>query len=255
MPEENKAAQTNETVVEPAKAETEVVVKAADLEKEVEKTKTEQTEEKNREQARRRREEEREKALEKRELDTAIRITGGINPYTNEEIEDKEDLEEFYLMKKIEKDGGDPVADYAKALKAQRKAEKETKEKLSKDVMTKEQAAEDMAKLRAAHPEVTLELLMADQDFLDYAEGKVGIKPLTTIYEGYLKLTGKVKKVETEEKIIKPSVGSLSNPAKEEPEFYTKTQLDKFTSEELRQMSDKEFKKVEKSREHWIKKK
>lgn len=249
MPEEVKAAQTTETVIEPAKVETEVVVKDADLEK-----KAEQTEEENREQARKRRDEERQTALDKRELDTAIRITGGINPYTNEKMEDKEDLEEFYLMKKIEKDGGDPVADYAKALKAQRKAEKETKEKLSKDVMTKEQAAEDMAKLRVAHPEITLEKLMADQDFLDYAEGKVGIKPLTTIYEGYLKLTGKTK-AEVKEEIIKPSVGSLSNPAKEEPEFYTKAQLDKFTSEELRKMSDKEFKKVEKSREHWIKKK
>ena len=254
MPVEKEAAETNETVVEPAKVETEVVVKDADLEKTVEKTKAEQTEEENREQARRRREDERDKALEKRELDTVIRITGGINPYTNGKIEDRDDLEEFYLMKKIEKDGGDPVADYAKALKAQRKAEKETKEKLTKDVMTKEQAAEDWAKLRTAHPEITLTSLMADQDFLDYAEGKIGVKPLTEIYEGYLKLTGK-KKAEDKEVIVKPSPGSLGNPAKEEPEFYTKAQLDKFTSEELRKMSDKEFKKVEKSREHWIKKK
>lgn len=251
MPEEVKAAQTTETVVVEAKETPEVVVKDADLEKK----KAEQTEEENREQARKRRDEERQTALDKRELETAIRITGGVNPYTNEKMEDKEDLEEFYLMKKIEKDGGDPVADYAKALKAQRKAEKETKEKASKDVMTKEQAAEDMAKLRVAHPDVTLEKLMADQDFLDYAEGKVGIKPLTTIYEGYLKLTGKTKTEKEEEKVVKPSVGSLSNPTNEQPEFYTKAQLDKFTSQELRRMSEKEFQKVEKSREHWLKKK
>ena len=87
--------------------------------------KPKQSPEENAEQARIRRERERQMDLEKRELETVIRITGGVNPYTQEKIEDKTDLDEFYLMKEIEKDGGDPITDYARYQKQKRKEEKE----------------------------------------------------------------------------------------------------------------------------------
>jgi len=258
MPEEVKTAEIivkeeTKAIVEPI----EEVGKVAEPDKveEVEpKEKPKQTPDENAEFARRRRDEERQEALDKRELETAIRITGGINPFTNEKIEDKNDLDEFYLMKQIEKDGGDPLADYAKYLKQKRKEEKE---KPKQTGMTEEQAREDWQAFTTAHPEIKLDSLMADKKFLDYADGKIGNKPLAQIYKNYQEFIQPVAKVEKKEEtkppLVKPSPGSLSSNVKTEEEFYTREQLNAFTPQELRKMSDKDWNRVAKSKEYWAK--
>ena len=72
-----------------------------------------QTKEQNSENARRRREAERQAELKKVEAETRekaiIEVLNGKNPFTNEPMKDHADVEEYLLMKEIEKNGGDPV--------------------------------------------------------------------------------------------------------------------------------------------------
>ena len=216
-----------------------------------------QSDEVNREQARRRRDEERQKALEQRELETAIRITGGVNPYTNEKIEDRADLDEFYLMKEIDKNGGDPLADFAKYQKQKRK---EGKDLAIKQEMSEEQVRKDWQDFTVAHPDVSIKDLMADETFLDYADGKIGNKPLAKIYDGYKKLTAKPEaKPETkpETVVIKESPGSLKTTPPATADVYSKDNFDKLISnpQALRSLSEEQFKKLLKSQEYYAKQK
>lgn len=72
-------------------------------------------------------------AKRKAYLDGLKEGVGNVNPWTNEPIEDETDVEIFREMKEIEKQGLDPIEDYAKfhakRLKKQAKAENEAKQK------------------------------------------------------------------------------------------------------------------------------
>jgi hypothetical protein len=244
MPDIEKTA----PIIEPEKVAKTVEEVEAEKLAELGKGKPTQTEEENREQARRRRQDDEKKALEKRELDTAIKLTGGKNPFTQEKIVDQADLDELYLMKEIEASGGDPVADYAKTLK---KKQKEESKVVNEKTMTEEQAKSDWQSFQTAYPAITLKSLQDDADFLDYAEGKIGNKPLSKIYEGYLRIKGKT---EPKKETVKPSPGPLGGEVAPNTEFYTMEQIDKFTAAQLHAMSAKEFEKVQKSKVHWAKK-
>ena len=72
-------------------------------------------------------------AKKKAYLDGLKEAVGNVNPWTNEPIEDETDVEIFREMKEMEKQGLDPIEDYAKfhakKLKEQAKAENEAKQK------------------------------------------------------------------------------------------------------------------------------
>ena len=78
----------------------------------------------NRENARRRREGEQRRAQElQRERQEAreaaiLEILDGQNPYTGEPMKDSRDIEEYLIMKEIDRQGGDPERDFAKFQKA-----------------------------------------------------------------------------------------------------------------------------------------
>ena len=78
-----------------------------------------QTKEQNAENARRRREAERQQELKKAREETIIETLDGRNPYTGEEMKDSEDVAEYLTMKRIEKEGGDPLSDFSKYAKKQ----------------------------------------------------------------------------------------------------------------------------------------
>ena len=219
-----------------------------------EEVKKPQSKEENAEFARRRRDEERQKALEQRELETAIKITGGENPYTHEKIEDRADLDEFYLMKEIEKNGGDPIADFAKHQKQRRKEEQD---KNQKKTMSEDQARDDWQKFALAHPDISVETLSADEDFLDYADGKIGNKPLAQIYDDYAKrfLTKKETKKEEPPKTIKQTPGSLSSTVAPSSEIYSKSEYEALVNNPtaMKRLSDVDFNKVKKSADYWAK--
>ena len=92
-----------------------------------------QTNAQNSEYARKRREAERkaelERAREEARNNALIEFTNGVNPYTQEEIKDKIDIEKYLAMKEIEKSGGDPIAEYHKIQSKKQKEEIESKKK------------------------------------------------------------------------------------------------------------------------------
>ena len=155
-------------------------------------TKKTQTSEQNAEYARRRREKETKARLERVEeetrMKTLIEMNDGINPYTQETMTDKVDVQKYLAMREIEKNGGDPIADYHKV---QSKKQKEEIESQKKKEDEREWYANDRRNFLEKHPEVNdaaLSELLSNEQFLLYGEGKFGTKPLAEIYDGFRKV-------------------------------------------------------------------
>lgn len=105
---------------------------------------------------------------------------GKINPYTNSEINDEVDIKVYEAMYDLDKQGKDPVADYANYI-ADKERELE-KERLKQEEL-QENARKDIAEFSEKYPKVDLEELLKDENFSDYIEGKN--KPLVELYEKF----------------------------------------------------------------------
>ena len=212
-----------------------------------------QTKEQNSQNARRRREAERQAEL-KRAADEArekaiIETLGGKNPYTNEDMKDSADVKEYLTMREIEKNGGDPLSDFAKYHKKQ---ERERAEQEQKQKDKENWYINDRADFIAKYPEVNIDELISDEDFVEYADGKAGEIPLAKIYEGYAKFTAKyekkAKQIATQRVANqKASPGSLSSTNPSDSGFYTKEQVEKMSTEEIK----KDYDKVRASMARW----
>lgn len=214
-----------------------------------------QTKEQNSEFARKRREAERQKELKDVRDKTIIETLGGKNPYTDEPMTDSLDVEEYLTMKEIEKNGGDPVADFAKHQKENRRR---TSEQEKTEAETREWYRKDGEAFAKKYPDVSLEMLASDAMFQDYAEGKVGKRPLTEIWEGYQKLVGNKGADEGKEKnarqmaaqVIanrKASVGSVANANGGNSDFISREDAAKMSVQEC----EKNYDKIIKSMPHW----
>lgn len=207
-----------------------------------------QSRERNAEEARKRREAEKQAAVNKARLDAILEATDGINPYTNEPMKDADDVEEYLNMRKIEKEGRDPIADYASWTKQQAKARKAEQEA---QAAQEAKARDDIEAFRKAHPDVDTNALFKDEAFTDYAEGKLGNKSLSQIYDGYQRLIGKTREAE-QEKAAQALANSWATPgsakATTTPEvtFFTREQVDKMSSEERHKNYDIIIKSMDK---------
>lgn len=212
-----------------------------------------QTKEQNSQNARRRREAERQaelkRATEEAREKAIIETLDGKNPYTGEDMTDSADIKEYLTMREIEKNGGDPLSDFAKYHKKQEK-ERAEQEKAQKDKDA--WIANDRADFIAKYPEVNIDELINDEDFIEYSDGKVGEIPLARIYEGYAKFTAKyekkAKQIATQRVANKKaSPGSLSSTNPSDSGFYTKEQVEKMSTEEIK----KDYDKVRASMAKW----
>ena len=178
-------------------------------------------------EARRRAEKEAEiKIKEAYEKGKAEAYIGKINPYTNEEIKDLQDVEVYETMYEIEQSGKDPIQDFSRAIADKRridyqreKKEKEIQEKVKKDV-------EEFSK---KYPDININQLLADENFNDYMDGKT--KPLVDIYESYerLKSTFRNDAIETAKNTIsnsKSSPGSLNGGTEFKYDYATMSSAD-----------------------------
>lgn len=258
MPEELKTAETNEGEVIPSEggnADTDQT-KATEKENEVEFTDTTEgeaegqppkkeekplTKEQNSENARRRREAERQKEIQAAREQAIIETLGGKNPYTNEEMKDSADVQEYLTMKEIESQGGDPLADFSKFQKAR---EKERIAKEEGEAKQQEWFRKDREDFVAKHPEVDINALIQNKQFQSFASGKVGTLPLSEIYEGF---AGLVAEYEKKSKLIakqilansKATPGALSSPNGNGEGLFTKEQVQAMTQEEVHKNYDK----------------
>lgn len=263
--EELKSAQTNGEAqpvgndAEPAKSVNTVegeanTVEAEKAEKDIsEKTRSE-AQRINSENARRRREEERRNELKKARLD-AIREVVQKNEFTGEAIEDEDDVEEYLMMKKIDEEGGDPLYDFAKYQKKFRKeksekAEKEQKEIKEADEVTKSaiNAENDVSDFISKHPDVSINDLFNDTSFSAFADGKLGRRSLSEIYDGFVNFRKETEKQATKIATERAAVGSLAGSGSSaDPNFFTKEQVMKMSPAEIH----KNYEKIRKSQEKW----
>lgn len=203
----------------------------------------------NREYARKRRESENARKIEEARVNAVIETLGGVNPYTNDKMTDATDVEEYLLMKRIEKEGGDPLTDYARYRKAADKdGAKSARDRADKD----EWYANDRDAFTKAHPNVNLSEILADEGFQAYADGKVGRVPLATIYEGYQKIVGRVdgKAKDLAAQAIankQASPGSTAATGAAESDFFTQEQVRKMSKKEIHENYDK----IRKSMSKW----
>lgn len=206
-------------------------------------------EQNNSENARRRREAERQKELKAAREQAIIETLGGKNPYTNEEMTDSADVEEYLAMKEIEKQGGDPLADFSKFQK------RKEKEKLAEETKKKESDEwyrKDYEAFVEKHPEADINALLADPQFQLFASGKVGTLPLAEIYEGYTELIAEFdKRSKQKAKQIlanrKASPGALSSPNANNEGLFSVEQVRAMTPEEVK----KNFDKIRASMRKW----
>lgn len=137
----------------------------------------------------------REKAIREKAYNEGRLNASKVNTFTNQPIEDEYDLKVFDLQKEIEKEGGDPIADLPKKLaELDRKQAKEAKESETAKQEQDEIITNDIKAFRAKYPDVNLKELLADPDFKDYSDGRLGIKggqSLATIYENFNKFKAK----------------------------------------------------------------
>lgn len=208
-----------------------------------------QSKEQNAENARRRREAERQKEMRDLREKTIIETLNGKNPYTDEPMKDSLDVEEYLTMREIEKNGGDPVNDYPKYRKQK---ERDAAAKQEQQEKSEEWYRKDTDAFKTEYPGVDIDSLIADEDFRDYAEGKVGQKPLAEIYKGFLKFAGKYEDKAKERAAQylanrQASPGALKDTKQAESDFFTADQVRAMTPAEVH----KNYEKIRKSMQKW----
>ena len=225
------------------------------------KQKPKQDSVKNAEFARQRREREKAEEKAKQELEFYKREIG-VNPWTEQPIEDADDIEEYRLMKQIEKEGGDPLNDYAKRLKLQRKEKKEQKENKASNAsfseLTEEQKQarvnEEITEFSSQYPDVNVSELFENESFMDFAGEYLGKVSLSVAYGMYQKSASfkqaqndAITKKATQLANSQASVGALSSAGKAEDGYFTKEQVEKMTQAEV----DKNLDKIRESMKKW----
>ncbi|MBR2377451.1 MAG: hypothetical protein IKA85_06780 [Clostridia bacterium] len=211
--------------------------------------KVKQSKEKNREFADKRRAEK--NAKEESEL-KFLKEYVGKNPYTNEPIETLRDVKVFKTMKQIDKNGGDPVGDYHKY------AGLEEQKAIDSEKARTEQIEKEVKEFRESYPDINLNELSKEQDFVKFSNKLIGRVSLKDIYEAYSSLRSGLKesaeetaKTEIARKLAKDntSAGNLSAVGDVGAPKYTLEQIGKMSQSEI----DKNWKDVEASYNYWQK--
>ncbi len=213
----------------------------------------EQTKEQNSQNARIRREAERKAEIAKAKAEARnqaiIEALDGINPYTNEEMTDSADVEEYLAMKEIKKNGGDPVQDYAKH---QKQKQREQAKQAQKQKESNDWYANNQKEFAKKYPNVDVNKLIEDANFVKYVGKRADSETLVSLYEGYLELkTGFEKQAQDKAKQqlanAKATPGALSSTGTNESEFFTKEQVLKMSPAEIK----KNFDKIRASQAKW----
>ena len=113
---------------------------------------------------------------------------GGVNPFTKRPISDDVDLQEYLDMKTLSDNGKDPTEDYPQFVKEKARSAKKLSEEQE---LSKKEANKQIQEFEAKYPGLS-DKILNDSDFMEYAEGKLGPKPLITVYESYLAFTNKL---------------------------------------------------------------
>ena len=111
-----------------------------------------------------------------------VDAVGGVNPYTNEEIKDEADIDEYLLMRKLEKEGKDPIDDYASAVKGEKRAK-------AQEAEAEKNRKAEVAEFAQRFPNVDMTALLQDPRFGKFAGKRVQNETLANVYADYLEFT------------------------------------------------------------------
>lgn len=165
---------------------------------------------------------------EKGRINGILEAVNHINPFTNEKIEDDEDVQEFLIMREIKDNGLDPVDDYSKYLKKlarERQAEKKQKMKETEFVQN------DLQIFNERYPDKKINEVMLDEDFVSFASVSLGKVPIADLYENYEKFMNNARsksakeieaKVNSSKARSKASSGALGNTSAPQAIDYSK---------------------------------
>lgn len=178
------------------------------------------------------------------------------NPWTGEAIEDEYDVEEYLAMQALANEGKDPMTEYPKQLKAnKRTAAQAAKEKADSEAQKQSRAQAGLQEFSEKYPGVNVQELFADEDFIKFAMSALEVVSLTSVYEAYLPIKTERERIKAENEkaasmsanssVAVGSVTSATDPA--DSEFFTKEQVQKMSPEEVK----KNYEKIRKSQEKW----
>ena len=112
---------------------------------------------------------------------------GGKNRFTGRDIKDDEDLAEFELMLEMDQKGLDPVDDFHEYVKQKKREERQAElQRNQQELEAQNRSREDVQLFLEKYDQETAEKLFQNKDFKNFAEGLLGVVPLTTIYEKFV---------------------------------------------------------------------
>lgn len=195
-----------------------------------------------------RREAERREELQRVREQTIIETLGGINPYTGEEMKDSEDVKQYLTMREIKARGGDPVGEYAKYHKImeRERAQKAAEEEQKRTDEAERRAAHerDVSAFREKYPDVSMQSMMNDAEFMAYAKGRVGKDgSIYAVYDAYA--AAKAAEDARVEQRAREMAAQMQANAKASPgtaKGEASTQVTRYTPEMVRAMSKEEIK-------------
>lgn len=178
------------------------------------------------------------------------------NPWNGEAIEDEYDVEEFLAMQALADKGEDPTTAYSRQIKAnKRSAALSAKEKADTAAQRQSRAQAGLKEFSEKYPDVNVQELFADEEFLKLGKSALESVSLTGVYEAYLPIKTEKERIKAEQQkaaalaansqVAVGSVTSATDPA--DSECFTPEQVRKMSKEEIR----KNYEKIRASQAKW----
>jgi hypothetical protein len=148
---------------------------------------------------------------EKGRVNGILEAVNHTNPFTNEKIEDDEDIQEFLIMREMKEKGLDPVEDYSKYLKSlarEKRVEQSKNEKETNFVQN------DIQIFSERYPNLKINDVLNNEEFVAFANASIGKVPLADLYENYEKFTSNIsnkKAKEVEDEVNKSKARSKAS--------------------------------------------
>jgi hypothetical protein len=176
-------------------------------------------------------------------------------------MKDSADVSQYLTMREIKSRGGDPVGEYAKyhTILEREKAQKEAEEEQKRTDEAERKAAHDrdVSAFREKYPDVSMQSMMNDAEFMAYAKGRVGKDgSIYAVYDAYAAAkAAEEQRVEQRAREMaaqmqanaKASPGTAVGQASEDAEYFTREQVQAMTQAQVHRNYDK----IKKSMKHW----
>ena len=185
--------------------------------------------------------------------ETLIQAYNGVNPFTNEKIEDDLDVQELLDMLELKNKGSEePEVDYRKFKKQkEREALKVKQQEMSQKEFIEKDALEFQNKFGKDYD---LNKVVEDEDFIAYCGEQLGKEPISNLFTRYLNYQNYKKEKSADESLMEKAVKESTTGSMKGSKS-SATESEYFTMEEIKNMSqsqvNKNLEKINKSIDYW----